>query len=90
MDWDGPEISGIIDRALAEDIGEGDITTNVLVTDPPVLTAHFLAKQDGVLAGIPLLPRIFRRLDAAIVFEPKHQDGEAITNGNVIGRDEGN
>jgi nicotinate-nucleotide pyrophosphorylase (carboxylating) len=89
LDWDGPEISGIVDRALAEDIGTGDITTSVLVTDPPVLTAHFLAKQDGILAGIPLLSRIFRRLDPAIVFDANHQDGEAVTSGTVIGRIKG-
>ena len=89
MDWDGPEISGIVDRALAEDLGTGDITTTILVTAPPVLTAHFLAKQDGILAGIPLLSRIFRRLDPSALFEGNHHDGEAVTNGTVIGRIKG-
>jgi nicotinate-nucleotide pyrophosphorylase (carboxylating) len=89
LNWDGPEISEILDRALAEDLGAGDITTSTLVVDPPILTAHFLAKQDGVLAGMPLIPRIFCRLDPASNFEASHQDGQAITNGTILGRIKG-
>lgn len=86
MDWDGPEISGILDRALAEDLGSGDVTTSCLFDHPPVLTAHFLAKEAGILAGIPLAGRIFRRLAPDSVFEEILQDGQPVAAGAFFAR----
>ena len=56
---DHPEVRSAIDRALAEDIGSGDITSELTVD--PNLEAHgsFLARQDLVIAGIELLPVIY-------------------------------
>jgi nicotinate-nucleotide pyrophosphorylase (carboxylating) len=54
-----PEVRGAVERALAEDIGSGDITSQLTV--PENLQAHgsFLAKQELVLAGIELLPLVY-------------------------------
>ena len=54
-----PEVTGAVERALAEDIGSGDITSELTVR--PDLTAHgrFLAKQNLTLAGIELLPVVY-------------------------------
>jgi nicotinate-nucleotide pyrophosphorylase (carboxylating) len=54
-----PEVRGAVERALAEDIGSGDITSEFTV--PAHLQAHgsFLAKEEMVLAGIELLPLVY-------------------------------
>jgi nicotinate-nucleotide pyrophosphorylase (carboxylating) len=59
FDVSHPEVREAVDRALAEDIGSGDVTSQLTV--PPGLKARgsFIAKQDLVLAGIELLPLIY-------------------------------
>ena len=54
-----PDITDIVRRALAEDIGTGDITT--LVTVPPEAGAQatLIAKAEGVIAGLPVAMQVF-------------------------------
>jgi nicotinate-nucleotide pyrophosphorylase (carboxylating) len=52
-------VRAAVERALAEDIGPGDVTTNLTVPEDLVATGRFIAKQDFVLAGIELLPMIY-------------------------------
>ncbi|MDQ3654070.1 MAG: carboxylating nicotinate-nucleotide diphosphorylase [Chloroflexota bacterium] len=68
----------IVDLALDEDIGTGDITT--LATVPASAQAHgtILAKQDGVISGIEVARFVFERVDAAIAFEPFVIDGQHV------------
>ncbi len=68
----------IVDLALDEDIGTGDITT--LATVPASAQAHgtILAKQDGVISGIEVARFVFERVDAAIAFEPLVADGQHV------------
>ena len=55
-----PDVRAAVERALAEDLGSGDVTTNLTV--PEHLGAHgfFLAKQDFVAAGLELVPLIYQ------------------------------
>ena len=89
LNWDGHEIAFILDHALGEDVGKGDITTRTILSHPPVLSAHFLVKEDGVLAGIPLLSRIFKRLDPHAVCEASFKDGDAVPAKTIIARVKG-
>lgn len=59
FDVSHPEVRSAVERALAEDIGPGDVTSELTI--PKTLQGHgsFLAKQDLVLAGIELLPIIY-------------------------------
>jgi nicotinate-nucleotide pyrophosphorylase (carboxylating) len=83
---DSPEIRFIIDNALAEDLGTGDVTTRTLIPDPSILSATFLAKEDGILAGLPLIHLIFSRLDPECRFVSGYEDGQPVTAGTVFGR----
>jgi len=89
MDWDSDEIRLILDRALAEDIGSGDITTNALLSRPRHASAVFLAKQAGVLAGVPLISRILKRLDAGCRIRELFSDGSRVRAGAVVCKVEG-
>ncbi len=59
MDFSNPEIADLIRRALREDIGTGDVTTNSCVAAERMATGQFRAKQDFVAAGAELLPMVF-------------------------------
>jgi nicotinate-nucleotide pyrophosphorylase (carboxylating) len=59
MDWHHPEISEAIRRALAEDIGAGDVTTEACVPAGAMAKGYFLARERMTLAGVELLPQIY-------------------------------
>ena len=59
FDTSHPEVRAAIERALAEDIGSGDITSTLTVPEELSARGSFLAKQDLVIAGIELLPLVY-------------------------------
>ncbi len=79
-----PLVDRLIDLALEEDLGAGDVTTQALI--PPDLQgeAHLRAQQDLVVAGLPVAARVFRKLDASLVFEPQVEEGREIAAGTVL------
>ena len=65
MDWNSEYIADLVRRALQEDIGGGDATSAAVVPAQALATAHILARQTLVCAGLPLAERVFRALDPA-------------------------
>jgi nicotinate-nucleotide pyrophosphorylase (carboxylating) len=59
VSWDHPEIREAILRALAEDIGSGDATTEACIPEEARASGFFLTREPLVLAGTPLLPLIY-------------------------------
>ena len=57
--WHDSRVRRLIDLALREDIGSGDVTTEACVPETQEACGHFLAKQDLVLAGTPMLDLIY-------------------------------
>ena len=78
-------IDTIIDTALDEDVGPGDITTSAIIDPSLKGKAQFLAKEEITLAGIEVFSRVFSRLDPEIVVECTYHDGEVIPKGVDIG-----
>ncbi len=74
----------LIDLALAEDIGPGDITTDNLVDAQAPGCGEIIAKQDLVIAGLDIAKRVFQRLDDGIVFEASVQDGDFVTSSSRV------
>ena len=60
------EISACIIRALEEDIGPGDATTNSIVAPDAKMSGQIIAKQAGVVAGLVATPLTFRLISAAV------------------------
>jgi len=81
-----PAIRDFLNAAIAEDIGSGDITTLLTVDESRVGRAEIVARQDLVVAGLPLAREIFKLRDTESVFEAEVSDGEAVSNGRVIAR----
>ena len=78
------QLDAIIDTALAEDIGRGDVTSEALL--PPGLSgrASLLVKAPGVLAGVDVAGRVFERVDRSLKIEILFKDGAAITPGDIV------
>jgi nicotinate-nucleotide pyrophosphorylase (carboxylating) len=77
---------GLLDAALREDAAERDLTTEALVPADARGTAEVVCRERGVLAGLPLLPPLLRRLDPTGTVEALAQDGEEAGPGAVVAR----
>lgn len=87
-----PDLSSIdelIDRALAEDVGSGDVTTLATIPAERQATATFLAKEPGVLAGLAVAERVFAALDPEIAIRWDAADGDAVAAGTRFGSVDG-
>ena len=73
-----PDIRALIDLALAEDIGTGDITSLATVPVDRTAKATMLAKDAGVLSGIDVAREVFRTIDPDVEFTALKQDGDAL------------
>ena len=71
-------VQSLIQTALDEDIGSGDITTDNLIDPMREGEGVIIAKEPLVLAGVDVARQVFHRLDPSIVFEPLAEDGAAI------------
>ncbi|MCK4623025.1 MAG: carboxylating nicotinate-nucleotide diphosphorylase [Desulfuromonadales bacterium] len=78
------EIERIVKIALQEDIGLGDITTEVTVAPETVARAQLVAKEDFTLAGIDIAATVFHTLDPGVNFEKLLEDGHKVRRGAVI------
>lgn len=78
-------IDKIIEQALLEDIGTGDITTESII--PSNLKAKGIIKtsEGGVVAGLDIAFLVFVKLDSEICFQPKIKDGNKILPGEILG-----
>lgn len=84
-----PQINHIIEAALAEDIGEGDMTTQATVKAGKQGMAQAIAKEEFVVAGIHVFEAAFRCLDKKIKVKNMIADGSRAKKGAVISEVEG-
>jgi nicotinate-nucleotide pyrophosphorylase (carboxylating) len=82
-------ISEYIQRALEEDIGTGDVTTNTIVPADASLRGRIVAKQDGIVAGLDVSKHVFLTLNQDVRFLAKTQDGSRVTRRDVLAEVEG-
>jgi nicotinate-nucleotide pyrophosphorylase (carboxylating) len=74
----------LIDLALKEDIGIGDITTENLISPDLRGTAAITAKEDLTICGFDVVRRVFQRLDPQINYTPYFSDGDTILSGQTV------
>ena len=79
-------IDKIVEQALLEDIGTGDITSESIV--PYDLKAKGIIKtsEEGVVAGLDIIYLVFKKLDPEICFQSKIKDGKNILSGEVLAK----
>ena len=89
FNWDAPEIESLVRAALDEDIGTGDITTTATVAESASASARLVAKQELILAGLPLFELVFRQLDSTIACTAHFADGSRVPPGATVAELEG-
>ena len=69
----------LIDLALEEDLGRGDVTTQAVIDAGATATAHLVAREPLVMAGLGICTAVFQRVDAAISVVELAKDGDRLT-----------
>ncbi|NLT51681.1 MAG: carboxylating nicotinate-nucleotide diphosphorylase [Ignavibacteria bacterium] len=78
------EIDRIIDAALKEDVGESDYSTNLIIPCEKISSAYLKAKDEGIVAGLEVAERTFKKLDENFEWIQNCNDGDTIKNGQII------
>jgi nicotinate-nucleotide pyrophosphorylase (carboxylating) len=74
----------LIDLAIAEDVGSGDITTNHLPDPSAPGKGQIVAKEPVVIAGLEIAKRVFEKFEPDVAFKSDFKDGDAVDAKEVI------
>ena len=77
-------VEHLIDMALQEDIGSGDITTDSLIDPRIEARGIIVAKEALIIAGLHVAEKVFNRLDPGARFESDYQDGDRVKKGESV------
>ncbi|KAK6157607.1 hypothetical protein DH2020_011855 [Rehmannia glutinosa] len=81
------DLKGVIQLALSEDAGDrGDVTCKATIPVEMEVEAHFLAKEDGIVAGIALAEMVFNEVDPSLKVEWYRKDGDTVHKGLQFGK----
>jgi nicotinate-nucleotide pyrophosphorylase (carboxylating) len=80
------DIVECLERALEEDMGPGDVTTDSIVSANAVLRGKILAKDPGIVAGLDIAEAVFLLLENQISFIPSVGEGARVTSGTVLAK----
>jgi nicotinate-nucleotide pyrophosphorylase (carboxylating) len=79
----------LIALALAEDVAGGDATSEAVLPEQLALEGRIVAKEAGVVAGLPIAGAVFQRVEPGLRCEQYVDDGAAVTPGDVVAVVEG-
>ena len=79
-----PDILAAIRRALQEDIGDGDITTDSIVPVAASMQGRIIAKQDGIIAGLDVAGAVYQIVDPGINFNVAVSEGSCVANRQTL------
>ena len=77
-------VDAIIQRALDEDIPNGDITSESIIPPESQSKAAILTKENGILAGIEVAHKVFNKIDELVSFLALKKDGQEIIKGEKL------
>jgi len=83
-EFDFEEIKEIVQLAIKEDIGDGDITSNIFIPDDSESEGALIAKEAGIVAGLPVAGYVLSQIDRNILFTPYIEDGSRVKRGIEI------
>jgi len=84
------DLESLVERALEEDIGDGDITTEVVLREEQFAQTSIIAKEEGILAGVEMAEISFGKVDATLQIETLLEDGERFNQDTTIMKLKGN
>ena len=78
------ELTEIVVRSLEEDVGDGDLTTEIVVSEPRFVKASIRSKDVGILAGIEIAEMVFLQVDDMLAIEKLKEDGDEVDEGDLL------
>ena len=79
------DFSDIVERALAEDLAQrGDLTSQAVIPEQAGAHGNFVARAEGVIAGLEVAEYVFSRVDPTVEFGPLVSDGAVVEVGDVV------
>jgi nicotinate-nucleotide pyrophosphorylase (carboxylating) len=84
-----PDILAAIERALEEDIGTGDVTSNSVIPADAQMSGQIIAKQSGVVAGLEVAKAVYGGLDESVRFDGQVDDGGQVERGQTVAQASG-
>jgi len=84
------ELKRLIKNALREDIGSGDVTSQIIIPKDKKVSAVLLLKEKAVVCGLDIAREVFMAVDGSIKFQAKAKDGNLEKAGKIIARIQGN
>ena len=77
-------IKPIIELALKEDVGKGDITSKYTIPKDKNTEAEIIAKEDGIICGLDIVRLVYNMIDSSLSFKKKVKEGEKIRVGQKV------
>jgi nicotinate-nucleotide pyrophosphorylase (carboxylating) len=88
VDWQAvlsePPVQTLIAIAIAEDVGDGDVTTRAIFPEPARARARIITRHDTVVAGLPVGELVFRYFDRELDFRAGVEDGTSAAAGSTL------
>jgi nicotinate-nucleotide pyrophosphorylase (carboxylating) len=78
------QVRQLIQAAIEEDLGRGDVTTEATIAEHVISRACLITKQEIVLAGMDVFAEVYAMLDGAVHLKPAYKDGDLLSAGVVI------
>lgn len=78
-------VGRLIEQALMEDVGFGDITSESLIPEDQLGNAVLVAKESGIISGLEIVTIVFSNVDGQVTFSSDVQDGALVEKGTSLG-----
>jgi len=83
-EFDLKKIEEIVQLAIKEDIGTGDITSKIFIPEGSESEGVLIAKESGIVAGLPVAGYVLSQIDKDLLFTVNVEDGSRVEKGSVI------
>ncbi len=77
-------LNAIIDNAIREDVGDGDHSSQSCIPETAIGKAQLLVKEDGIIAGVEIAKKVFKKFDPEIKIESFISDGAEVKVGDIV------
>ena len=85
VELDLEEIRDVVQLAIKEDIGGGDITSKIFIPDGSETEGVLIAKEAGIVAGLPVAGYVLSQIDENLILTSNIEDGSRVKKGTIIG-----
>ncbi len=83
-EFDLKKIKDLVQLAIKEDIGTGDITSKIFIPEGSESNGILIAKETGIIAGLPVVGYVLSQIDKDLIFTVNIEDGSRVEKGSVI------